>query len=112
MKLLPDENLPVMLKHFFSDKHEVKTVSEQGWKGKKNGELLGLMLLNGFDGLVTVDKSLIYQQDINRFDITIFILNAVNNKIATLKPFVRELESYSEAPEESIIQINIDDKKR
>jgi|AntRauTorcE11897_2_1112592.scaffolds.fasta_scaffold06442_4 hypothetical protein len=107
MKLLLDENLPVKLNHFFSDNHEVKTVIEQGWTGKKNGELLGLMTFNGFDGLVTIDKSLIYQQNINRFDITIFILDAPDNKITTLKPFIRELESYSGTTKENIAQINV-----
>lgn len=65
------------------------------------------MTLNGFDGLVTVDKNLVHQQNITRFDIKIFILNAVNNKIATLKPFVAELESYSGLPEDKIVQINV-----
>jgi predicted nuclease of predicted toxin-antitoxin system len=69
MKRLLDENLPIKLKHFFSDKHEVKTVCEQGWRRKKNGELLGLMTLNGFDGLITIDKNLVHQQNIGRSDI-------------------------------------------
>jgi predicted nuclease of predicted toxin-antitoxin system len=110
MKLLLDENLPVKLKHFFSGKHDINTVSEKGWAGKKNGELLGLMTLNGFDGLITIDKNLVHQQNIGRFDVTIFVLNAANNKIETLKPFIEKLESYSQPNDENIIQVSIDDE--
>jgi predicted nuclease of predicted toxin-antitoxin system len=108
MKLLLDENLPVKLKGFFSNEYEIKTVSEQDWVGKKNGELLGLMTLNDFDGLVTIDKNLVYQQNISKFDIKIFVLNAVDNKISTLKPFIRKYKSHSDRiEEENIIQIDI-----
>jgi hypothetical protein len=41
-------------------------VQEKGWNGKSNGELLHLMLSDGFDALITVDKKLQHQQN---FDI-------------------------------------------
>lgn len=53
MKILLDENLPKKLKISFAAEHEVFTVRENGWHGKKNGELLGLMTLAGFDAFVT-----------------------------------------------------------
>ncbi len=49
MKILLDENLPKKLKITFALEHEVFTVREKNWNGKQNGELLGLMTLNGFD---------------------------------------------------------------
>ena len=67
MKILLDENLPKMLKINFADEHEVFTVREKSWNGKKNGELLGLMTLDGFDAFVTIDKNLQHQQNIKRF---------------------------------------------
>ena len=39
MRLLLDENLPKRLKEDFPD-HEVYTVADKRWTGKKNGELL------------------------------------------------------------------------
>jgi predicted nuclease of predicted toxin-antitoxin system len=110
MKLLLDENLPVKLKHFFPGNYEVKTVSEQGWAGKKNGELLGLMTLNGFDGLVTIDKNLVYQQNIEGFDITIFVLDSANNKIETLKPFIDEIETYSRTNKKGIVWVSLNNE--
>lgn len=47
MRLLLDENLPKRLKNDFPN-HEVFTVAEKQWRGKKNGDLLKLMLENEF----------------------------------------------------------------
>lgn len=60
MKLLLDENLPKKLKSDFP-KHEVFTVRDMNWNGKKNGELMLLMLENTFDAFVTFDKNLQFQ---------------------------------------------------
>ena len=92
MKLLLDENLPVKLKTYFSAEHEIYTVKEQQWTGVKNGELLKLMEQNDFEGLVTIDKNLIHQQNVKSLNIKIFIFNAPDNKLPTLQPFLAELE--------------------
>jgi predicted nuclease of predicted toxin-antitoxin system len=91
MKLLLDENLPKKLKLDFGTAHEVKTVRDTGWNGKKNGELLGLMTLNGFDRFVTMDQNLRYQQNLIRFPIIIFVLIAENNKHQTIQPLIPKL---------------------
>jgi len=54
MKILLDESLPRKLKYDFGVDHEVLTISDKGWLGKKNGELLRLMIDNGFELFVTV----------------------------------------------------------
>ena len=41
MRLLLDESVPRRLRRSLSE-HEVKTVSELGWSGVKNGKLLAL----------------------------------------------------------------------
>lgn len=46
MKILLDENLPRKLKTDLGSEFDVKTVRDMGWLGKRNGELLGLMVLN------------------------------------------------------------------
>jgi len=62
MKLLLDENLPKRLKLDFEN-HEIYTVWDKGWNGKKNGELLRLMIDDNFDALLTFDKNLKFQQN-------------------------------------------------
>ncbi len=88
MKILLDENLPKQLKADFGPDHEVKTVRDMGWLGKKNGELLGLIVFNGFDCFVTIDKNLRYQQNLDRIQLIIFLLLAINNRRETLQVLV------------------------
>jgi hypothetical protein len=49
LRVLLDENLPTKLKYRFeSELFVVTTIRDQNWLGKKNGELLKLMLEKGF----------------------------------------------------------------
>lgn len=92
MKILLDENLPKQLKADFGPDYEVKTVRDMGWLGKKNGELLGLIVFNGFDFFVTIDKNLRYQQNLDRIKLIIFILSAINNRRETLQLLVEKMK--------------------
>ena len=85
MKILLDENLPRKLKTDFGEGYEVHTVHDMNWLGKKNGELLGLIVFNGFDIFITVDKNLRFQQNLDKFPISIFLLLVYNNRLETLQ---------------------------
>jgi predicted nuclease of predicted toxin-antitoxin system len=88
VKILLDENLPIGLKTVFPLGFEVKTVREMKWNGKKNGELLGLMTFNGFEVFITIDKNLKNQQNLNKFNISVFLLMAINNRRETLESLI------------------------
>ena len=106
MKLLLDENLPVKLKIYFSDNHEVFTVRELEWSGRKNGELLELMASSGFQALVTIDKNLKHQQNLRNSKIKIIILDSPDNKLKTLEPLIAHLEKkLSGQVQDNIIEI-------
>lgn len=92
MKILLDENLPKQLKADFGPNYDVKTVRDMGWLGKKNGELLGLILFNGFDFFITIDKNLCYQQNLDRIELKIFLLLAINNRRETLQVLVEKIK--------------------
>lgn len=95
MRLLLDENLPKKLKLEFAD-HEIYTVSDKKWNGKKNGELLKLMLEEEFDVLFTFDKNMQHQQNFEKYPITVLMMNAQDNAYITLKelvPQIREILS-------------------
>lgn len=66
MKLLLDENLPKRLKFDFEG-HEVFTVREKLWNGITNGDLLGRMIHDGFDALLTFVKNLQRQQNFSKY---------------------------------------------
>jgi len=83
MRILLDECLPKKLKKDFKN-FEVKTVSEMGWAGKTNGELLPLAE-NNFDIFITADQNLQYQQNLKGRCITIFVLKAPDSRYETLR---------------------------
>jgi len=75
MKILLDENLDLELRHCCPG-HEAVTVDYLKWKGTKNGKLLQLAQENGFDALITRDKSLPYQNVIPGTTLRVVILEA------------------------------------
>jgi predicted nuclease of predicted toxin-antitoxin system len=91
MKILLDESLPRKLRHDFDPEHEVKTVRDMGWLGKKNGALLRLMSENSFDIFLTVDQNLQYQQNLEGVTVTIFVLRAKDNTRETLRLLIPKI---------------------
>jgi predicted nuclease of predicted toxin-antitoxin system len=86
VRVLLDECLPKKLKRLLSG-HEVWTVVEKGWAGKRNGDLLALAQAE-FDVLLTVDRNLRFQQRVARFKIGVIVLAAPNNTLEALQPLV------------------------
>ena len=92
MKILLDECITKRLKSHLRE-FEVFTVSDMKWNGFKNGKLMTLCVDNGFDLLLTIDKNLMFQQDIGKYDLTIAVLNSVTSKIEELKLFLPSLKA-------------------
>lgn len=91
MKLLLDENLPKKLKRDLAG-HEVYTVRDMLGDGKENGELLALMLANGFDALISGDKNIPFQQNFPKYPIPVVVLNAPDNTYDTIRLFAPKIE--------------------
>jgi hypothetical protein len=70
--------------------HDVLTVSQMGWAGMSNGELLALAQ-ERFDVFLTTDRNLISQQNLARFNIAVLILSAPTNRLADLRHLVPNL---------------------
>ncbi len=97
MRILLDENLPKKLKLDFA-KHEIYTVHDKGWTGKKNGELMKLLMDNEFDVLFTFDKNLGFQQNFVKYQLAVFVLNAADNTYDVLKNLVGKINEALEKP--------------
>lgn len=93
MRLMLDENLPKRLRFDFPE-HEVYTVRDKGWNGTKNGALLQLLLENSFDALLTYDKNLQYQQNFQKYTITVFVLTATINQYEALARLIHRRKEY------------------
>ncbi|HEY4063666.1 MAG TPA: DUF5615 family PIN-like protein [Puia sp.] len=87
MKILLDECVTKRVKGFLQE-FEVFTVSEMGWSGIKNGKLMALCIENNFDILLTIDKNIINQQNINKHKLTIVVLNSYTSKLDELLLFL------------------------
>ena len=87
MRILLDECVPRRLKREFTG-HDVWTVPEMGWSGRRNGELLQLMLADRFALFITVDQNLSYQQNLRAAGIAVIVLVAVTNRLDDLLPLV------------------------
>jgi hypothetical protein len=89
MRILLDECAPRPLKREFVE-YKIRTVVEMGWSGKKNGELLRLMIQEGFTILLTTDQNLPYQQNLQQVGVAVVVLVAPSNKLSDLLPLVPE----------------------
>ena len=85
MRILLDENLDWRLVRYFDADFQVTTVSRQGWKGKRNSELLKQAAAT-FDVLVTMDKSIEYQQNISKYAISVILISARSNRLKDIQP--------------------------
>ncbi len=107
MKILVDESCPRKLRNDFGREHEVWTVRDKAWLGKKNGELLRLMVEGGFELFVTVDRNLPYQQSLQRIPLPIIVLCAKDNLRATLKQLIPKIfERLAEGNIQHVIEIS------
>jgi hypothetical protein len=75
-KVLCDENIPHDLRPFLRH-HETFTASYMGYAGLKNGKLLEMAEAAGFHILITGDKTLQYEQNMQGRKIALVSLSAV-----------------------------------
>ena len=91
MRVLLDEHLPHRLRQLFAAPIEVVTVGYQGWQGLKNGELLRKTSVE-FDAFITMDKGFLYQQNLEKIQIGIVLLEAESNRYAHLAPLIPQVD--------------------
>lgn len=90
MKLLLDECVPRKLKENLPG-HDCRSVSDEDWAGKKNGELLALAEESGFCVFLTLDRGLEYQQNLKPRNIAVLLIRAKSNRLADLLPHIPEI---------------------
>ena len=96
MKILLDECVTKRLKKYLEE-FEVFTVRELGLSGIKNGRLMSYCVENEFDILLTIDKNLMHQQNLDKYPVTIVVLNCLTSKIEELITFLPSFKLQVEA---------------
>lgn len=88
MKVLLDENLPHSLREHLHG-HHTFTAVYMGWAGLKNGHLLSAAEGDGFDVLVTGDRTLHQEQNLTGRKIALVSVSAVSWPI--IEPHARTI---------------------
>ena len=92
MHVLLDECVPRPFKQQLPE-HQVSTVQEIGWAGKRNGELLTLIRSSEFEAFVTTDQNIEKQQNLRKVGIRLIVRIAKSNKLRALLPLVPRLKA-------------------
>lgn len=98
MRVLLGENVDRRLKQDFAGGHEVVTVAEAGWAGKKNGELLRLAE-DRFEVFLTTDRGIPHQQNVSGLNLTVLLLRAKSNAREDLAPLMDRVNEKLGSPE-------------
>ena len=104
MRVLLDECVPKKLARELRG-HEVRTVTEMGWAGTKNGPLLR-QAASEFDIFLTVDQGVEFQQSLSGLDLAVVVMAAASNDVDDLRPLVpRVLAALEAAPAGQVVRV-------
>jgi hypothetical protein len=105
MRVLFDQATPVPIRAYL-DRHEVSTAFQQGWATLKSGDLLTAAEAAGFDVLLTTDKNLRYQQNLEGRKIAVVVLGL--QQWPQLRPHVqRVVDAVNAAALGSYVEVDI-----
>ena len=105
MPILLDECVHAGVRAAFPG-HSVSTVRESGWRGSKDGSLLGLAE-RGFDVFVTIDRTLERQIDLRKFALAFIIVRVVSNTLeAYLPSFDRLLQAVETVRKGEVVHLD------
>lgn len=85
MRLLLDEQVPRVFAGVLAG-HDVETVQGRGWSGIENGELLRTATEAGYDALITLDRGIEFQQNLEALPLAVVVVRARSNRFEDLEP--------------------------
>lgn len=91
MKVLLDNRVHYKAKSFFVG-HQVSHARDMGWRQLTNGELLG-EAAKAFDVVVTTDKKIRYEHNLDRLPLSVVELNTRFTRLQDLQTLTPYLEA-------------------
>jgi len=86
--------------------HDVHHVVDMGWSSKRNGELLTLMIAEGFEALLTVDQHLEFQQNVRASGIGVVVVREPRTRLMELRALVPQiLDALSKVRAGALIRV-------
>ena len=92
MRILIDESLHRDFERELGDL-DVSTVGREGWLSLRNGVLLRAAVARGFDVLITRDRAMRYQQNLEKIGIAVLVLVRARNRIDDLRMLAPQILS-------------------
>ena len=89
MRILIDECLDWRLKRDLFG-HSARAVSDVGWSGIKNGQLLSLAA-GQFDVFLTADRNLSFQQNLTVRSLAVIVLQAESLRLIHTRPLMQKV---------------------
>lgn len=86
MRVLFDHNVDRRFRAYMTG-HQVVTAREQGWERLTNGKFLRAAADAGFDGILSIDKKLRFEQNLDKLPIAVIVLDSISNALPALVPF-------------------------
>ncbi len=88
-KILRDECIPRPLAQYLPG-HYVRTVPQMGWASIVNGDLIDHAEAD-FEVFITVDKGILYQQNLRSTILGFIVLRVRSNRLEDLLPLVHDI---------------------
>jgi hypothetical protein len=92
MRIVLDECVPKRLRRSLAG-HQVFTIGERGWNGKRNGLLLALLVADAVDVMITVDRGIRFQQNLSLNPVALIVVLSPTNRLSDLLPFVPQIQA-------------------
>lgn len=92
MRILIDETVNRDFERELADL-DVSTVRAEDWLGMRNGVLLRAAAAAGFGVLITRDRAMRLQQDLEGIGIAVIVLGGVRNRIEDLRMLTSQIRS-------------------
>jgi hypothetical protein len=97
LKVLFDHNVDRRLRNHLPG-HEVRTAREMGWEQLENGVLLKVAADNGFEALISIDKKLEHERNLQTLPLPVVIIDSRSNALPALAPFAPFLLDLLRSP--------------
>jgi hypothetical protein len=91
-KIPLDECIPRPLAQYLPE-HYVRTVPQMGWASISNGELIELAEAD-FDVFISLDKGILYQQNLHSTVIGFILLRVRSNRLEDILPLVPDILAH------------------
>lgn len=106
MKILLDNCLDWRVRRLLPA-HQVVHAKDVGWERLENGVLIAAVAEAGYDVLMTIDKKIRNQQNLNELPVTVFEIDSPDSRlpeITRLAPFI--LEALPDAARFRFLSVN------